>query len=77
MTLAFIPKDVFARTDVLEIGVCDAVSHFNIGSQAALNVLTNSGIYPGEYFTKEIWKADRKASYKERDLSKKKRKVNC
>jgi len=36
-----VPKGVFVSGDILEIGVCDAVAHFNIACQPALNVLTN------------------------------------
>lgn len=43
--------------DILELGVFDAVSHFNIECQAALNALTNTAIEPGEFWTenKETW----------------------
>ena len=30
-----VPKDVFVGAEILELGVYDVVSHFNIGSQAA------------------------------------------
>ena len=43
-----VPKEVFVGADILELGVHDAVSNFNVGSQAALNILTNTGIEPGE-----------------------------
>jgi hypothetical protein len=30
-----IPKNIFVRFDVQELGVYDAVAHFNIGAEAA------------------------------------------
>ena len=65
----------------MELGVYDAVSHFNIGSQAVLDihVLTNTGIEPGEFCIEEMRNNDKlrvnKAVYKERDTSKRKRKL--
>ena len=47
------------RADTLELGVNDAVPHFNIGSQAALNTLTNNGIEPGEFCHEEIKRSDK------------------
>lgn len=70
---------MFVRADTLELGVNDAVPHFNIGSQAALNTLTNNGIEPGEFCHEEIKRSDKlrlgKAIYKETDTSKRKRKL--
>ena len=69
-------KEVFVGADTLELGVNDAVSHFNIGSQAALNTLTNNGIEPGEFFREEMKRSDKlrlgKVIYKETDTSKRK-----
>ena len=74
-----VPKDVFVEAEILELGVYDAVSHFNIGSQAALDILTNTGIEPGEFCVEEMRNNDKlrvnKAVYKERDTSKRKRKL--
>ena len=65
-----VPKEVFVGAEVLELGVLDAVSHFNIGSQAALNVLTSTGIQPGQFFNEEMRSSSKlrlsKANYKER-----------
>ena len=54
MILDSVPKDVFDGADVIELGVCDAVAFFNIGTQAVLNVLTEYGIEPGFCATEEI-----------------------
>ena len=74
-----VPKEVFLGADTLEFGVNGAVSHFNVGSQAALNILTHTGIEPGEFCVDEMNKVDKltlsKANYKERDTSKRKRKL--
>ena len=68
-----VPKGVFVGSDVLEFGVCDAVAHFNIGTQAALNVLTECGHHL------EMSRIDRirvsKADYKVKESSRKRRKV--
>ena len=74
-----VPKGVFVGSDVLELGVCDAVAHFNIGTQAALNVLTECGIEPGQHCSEEMRRTDRirvsKADYKVKESSRKRRKV--
>ena len=38
---------MFVGSETLQLGVYDAVAHFNIGCQAAVNVLTNLGMEPG------------------------------
>lgn len=74
-----VPKEVFVGADIVELGVNDAVSHFNIGSQAALDTLTNSGIEPGEFCLEEMKGIDKlrlgKAVYKGRDTYKRKTKL--
>ena len=74
-----VPKEVFVGAEILELGVNDAVSHFNIGSQAALDILANTGIEPGAFCIEEMRNNDKlrvnKAVYKERDTSKRKRKL--
>ena len=74
-----VPKEVFVGAEILELGVYDAVSHFNIGSQAALDILANTGIEPGAFCIEEMRNNDKlrvnKAVYKERDTSKRKRKL--
>ena len=49
-----VPKEVFVGADIVELGVNETVSHFNIGSQAALDTLTNSGIGHGEFCLEEM-----------------------
>ena len=70
---------MFVGAEILELGVYDAVSHFHIGSQAALDIHTNTGIEPGEFCVEEMRNNDKlrvkKAVYKERDTSKRKRKL--
>ena len=44
-----LPKQVFVGSDVLHLGVYDAVSHFNIGSNAAIKTLEKMGITTGDY----------------------------
>ena len=44
-----VPKDVFIGSETLQLGVYDAVAHFNIGSQAAVNILHRLGLEPGEF----------------------------
>ena len=73
-----LPKGVFVGSDVLHVGVYDAVSHFNIGCKSALNVLTNMGMNPGVFCTAEMKSADnlrvQKGEYKENAKNKKKEK---
>lgn len=44
-----LPKQVFVGSDVLHLGVYDAVSHFNISSSAAIKTLEKMGITTGDY----------------------------
>lgn len=39
-----IPKDTFPGSEALQLGVYDAVAHFNSGNQAGLNVLSEARI---------------------------------
>lgn len=74
-----IPKNVFVGFDVLELGVYDAVAHFNIGAEAAVNILKELNLEPGEYFLQGMTKINKervaKAYFKAREDNKKKRKV--
>ena len=73
------PKKVFIGSDVLKLGVYDAVAHFNIGSQAALNVLELLEIDPGTFCLAELLHQDQervhKAEFKAQEENKKKRKI--
>jgi hypothetical protein len=64
---------------VLKLGVYDAVVHFNIGSQVALNVLELLGIDPGTFCLAELEQQDHervdKAEFKAQEENKKKRKI--
>jgi hypothetical protein len=44
-----LPKQVFVGSDVLHLGVYDAVSHFNIGASASIKTLEKMGISSGDY----------------------------
>ena len=74
-----IPKEVFVGKDLLELGLFDAVAHFNMGSQSVLQLYEALGIKPGAFTMKgcEEMNKDRLrvAEYHERETSKKRRKV--
>ena len=74
-----LPKGVFVGPDTLKLGVSDAIAHFNIGTQAALNTLKEGGVEPGDFCTTAMRKVDslriRKAEYKSQDKNKQRRKV--
>lgn len=74
-----IPKEVFVRADLLEFGLFDAVSHFNIGAWTVLLHLKALKISPGKYTEEGCRLLDldriREAEYKESDERKKGRKV--
>ncbi|KAK3751312.1 hypothetical protein QZH41_007109 [Actinostola sp. cb2023] len=71
-----LPKGVFVGSDTLNLGVFDAVGHFNIGCQSALNVLINLGMDPGKFclgglqgidslrINKSVYKAENKKKRK-------------
>ena len=44
-----IPKKVFVGRELLEMGLYDAISHFNIGTRAVLLLLEALNINPGKY----------------------------
>ena len=73
-----IPKEVFVGKDLLELGLFDAVAHFNMGSQSALQLHEALGIKPGAFTMKgcEEMNKDRLhvAEYHERETSKKRKK---
>jgi hypothetical protein len=74
-----LPKEVFIGSEVLKLGVYNAVAHFNIGSQAGLNVLELLGIDPGTFCLVELQQQDHervdKAEFKAQEENKKKRKI--
>ncbi len=74
-----LPKEVFIGSKVLKLGVYDAVAHFNIGSQAAVNVLEFLGIDPGTFCLTELEQQDHervhKTEFKAKEETKKKRKI--
>ena len=74
-----VPKGVFIGSETLQLGVYDAVAHFNIGCQAAVNVLTNLGMEPGKFCLEQSEEADRlrvqNANQKAEDKIKRKRKI--
>lgn len=74
-----VPKGVFVGSDILRLGVHDAVANFNIGCQASLNILTQQGIQPGTFCLEEMKKIDRvrvhKANYRGEEKAKKRRKI--
>jgi hypothetical protein len=45
-----LPKVTFVGSDVLEFGVYDAVTHFNMGSGTAAKIMQELGLEPGYYF---------------------------
>ena len=72
-----LPKEILIGSEVLKLGVYDAVVHSNIGSQAALNVL---GIDLWTFCLAELDQQDHehvhKAEFKAQEESKKKRKIS-
>jgi hypothetical protein len=67
-----LPKQTFVGSDVLQLGVHDAIAHFNIGCEASIQVLKNIGINPRKYCEADCSRYDdmisKKADYKERDI---------
>lgn len=44
-----IPKEVYVGSETLQLGLCDAVAHFNIGSITVIELFQALGILPGKY----------------------------
>jgi len=67
-------KGVFNGAEVLQLGIYDAVAHFNIGCQATVKILEELGLSPGQYCLTESQKADSvrvfNANYKEQEVNK-------
>lgn len=74
-----VPKTVFIGSETLQLGIYDAVAHFNIGCQAAVNVLLELGLEPGEFCLEAFRIADnlriQKGNVKASETSKKRRKI--
>ena len=49
-----VPKGVFVGAEVLQLGIYDALAHFNIGCQASVMILEKLGISPGLYCLNEF-----------------------
>ena len=79
MVLQRVPKEVFVGKDVLELGLFDAVSHFNMGTQIVLQLYDALQIPAGMYTEDgcQFLDAERtyKAVYKEQEHNKKRRKI--
>jgi hypothetical protein len=64
-----LPKSIFGGGNVLQLGVYDAVTHFNMGSRAAVDILQQDELVPGYNFEeggckdykKRVKKADHRA----------------
>ena len=74
-----IPKNIFVGFDVLQFGVYDAVAHFSIGAEAAVEIFKEVNLDPGEYFLTGMRKINKeriaKADFKGKEVNKKKRKM--
>lgn len=74
-----IPKEVFVHKNTMELGVYDAVSHFNMGSKAIIDLLNLLNITPGKYTEAACQLEDKSrvslAEYKSTSKVKKRRKV--
>jgi len=74
-----LPKEVYVGREILELGMYDAVAHFNIGSTTVLKLLQGLGISPGKYTQAGCKRQDETrvqlAQYKSQVATKKKRKV--
>ena len=74
-----VPKEVFVGRELLEFGMCDAISHFNMGAKTILKLLEELNISSGKYTQQGCDVLDKEriyvAEYKEKDSSKKRRKV--
>ena len=74
-----LPKEVFVGSDVLHLGVYDAVAHFNIGASAAIKILEKMGIGSGDYCSANCSQSDQQsiksAERKSQGKIKKRRKI--
>ena len=44
-----VSKDFFVGAEGFQLGIYDAIAHFNIGSKACIKVFGKLGISPGEF----------------------------
>ncbi|EDO36497.1 predicted protein [Nematostella vectensis] len=74
-----VPKDVYVSRDILELGLYDAVCHFNLGYSSVLRLLEALKIPAGKYTEAGCGLEDtsrvRLAEYKSKEASKTRRKV--
>ena len=74
-----LPKSKYSSFQQLEFGVYDAAAHFNIGQKASILVYEKLNMVPGKYTLKGCATRNKKrlfhAAYKNKDVSKKRRKV--
>ncbi|XP_028414795.1 uncharacterized protein LOC114537882 [Dendronephthya gigantea] len=54
-----LPKQVFVGSDVLHLGVYDAVSHFNIGARASIKIFERMNISSGDHCLAQCSTADK------------------
>ena len=53
-----IPKEVYVGREILEMGLYDAVAHFNMGTSAVLKLFDALGIPPGKFTDAECQQED-------------------
>ena len=59
MIWTHIPKTVFVGTSAFQLGVYDAVAHFNIGAKATIEIFKALGMNPGAFCVAGVREADR------------------
>lgn len=64
MIWQWVPKEVFVGRDVLELGLFDAVAHFNMGTQTVLQLYEALRIPSGKYTEEGCPFLDAECSYK-------------
>ena len=74
-----VPKEVYVGKETLELGLYDAVAHFNIGAVTVIRILQALNIPPGKYTEEGCKLLDQLcvdgAEYKSKASTKKRRKV--
>ena len=74
-----LPMRFFVGGNVLQLGVYDAVAHFNMCSRASVDILQQDGLVLGYYFEEGVCKSDKKhvkkADHRAKPDVKKRRKV--
>ena len=74
-----VPKEVYVGRETLELGLYDAVAHFNIGAVTVIRILQALNIPPGKYTEEGCKLLDQLrvdgAEYKSKASTKKRRKV--